>query len=1112
MPAARSTVFSLSFLTLIALIMAVAARAAGDNWISTTSGAWGTAGNWSAGVPTNSSTATFNSVGGLQRAITLSAASSADSLIFSSTGGANAYTFDTAGTVNANTLTLTSGITNSAAATQTFYNTFALAGNQTWNAGAGALVFNGKINLGAGASSYALTITGSNSTTIAGIIANGGTPAGSLTYAGTGTLTLKGANTYTGATNINSGTVNLQHAGALGAAANTSATTVASGATLQLQANITTTNLGTLFLNGTGASGNGSLQNVSGNNRWNSDITLASSSTIFSSTAGNTLYIGNAAYGTNLFTMGSNTVTIDGPGNVWFDSNVGVSGDTGGFIKNGTGKVTFYGSNTFYTGATEVNNGTLDLIVGPFNAGIYGVNGTLTIGDNLGSAGSAIVNIASNTYGGQISPTSAVTINADGALNVALTNSVGSLALSGGQVNLANVALTLNGNVTTTTNAAHQTALISGGSLALGTTRTFDVARDAALTSDLTISSGITSGAVTKQGAGILTLSGANTYTGATTINAGALALGASNVLADTSALTIASGATFDLGLGHSDTVGALSGAGSIDLKNGTLTAGTATSSTFSGVIGDSGNTGSFTKQGAGTLTLSGASTYSGATTVNAGTLLFSVSNVLSSSTAVTIASGATVDLGWGNSATVASLSGAGTLDIKGGPFTVGDATSTVFSGVIKDSGGYGTFVKQGSGTLTVSGANTFNGVTTINAGALNLQSNTALGTSTSGNTIASGAALQLQNNLSVTEGSFGLAGSGIGSTGAIRNLSGTNTLNSAINLNASSTLGSDAGTLNLTGNFNLGSGQTLTTTGAGAINLSGALNGSSGLTQSGPGNLTLSGTASNSYTGATQINDGTLYLNKTSGTNAIAGGTVTIGDGAGAANSASLTLLASNQIADYSGLITVNSDGQLNLNNQSEQINTVAGTGTIATGSSGYLGIGVNSGSSSFGGSLTGTGVIEKIGSGTLTFNSSFNFGGELRITSGTVALAGITGTIGTLHITGNTVLDFGNSSASILNATTLTIDAGITLTITNWISATDFFYVQNFTGATLDTRGMTPGNQITFTGSSNNDTVWQSYDHQIVPAPEPATYGALFVALCLGVVGLRCRRSRSS
>ena len=518
--------------------------------------------------------------------------------------------------------------------------------------------------------------------------------------------------------------------------------------------------------------------------------------------------------------------------------------------------------------------------------------------------------------------------------------------------------------------------------------------------------------------------------------------------------------------------------------------------------------TAGFTKTGTGTMVLgSTANAYTGATTVNAGTLLLGASNVITDTSALVIASGATVDFGWGHSETIASLAGAGTLDIKGGPFTVGDATNTTFSGVLTDSDGYGTVVKQGTGTLTLSGANTYTGVTTINAGALNLQNSSALGASTYGNTVASGAALQLQNNITVTEGSFAIAGSGVGSTGVIRNISGNNTLNTALTLNASSTLGSDAGTLGLTGDLSLGSGQTLTATGAGNIDLSGALNGSGNLTQAGPGTLTLSGTTANSFSGATAINDGTLQLNKTAGTIALAGGTVTIGDGAGAANSASLTLLASNQIADYGGLITINSDGRLNLNGQQETINTVAGTGSIAFGSGGYLGVGSNSGSSTFGGSLTGTGVLEKLGSGSLTFTSSFNFSGELRLTGGTVILAGISATVTTLHITGNTVLDFGNSTASTLNATTLLIDAGVTLTITNWINTTDYFYAQNWTSATLGATGNTPMNQITFSGFSNNSTQWQSYDHAVTPVPEPAAYGAILAGLGLAAACWRRR-----
>ncbi|MDB6170086.1 MAG: hypothetical protein JWM88_2950 [Verrucomicrobia bacterium] len=171
---------------------------------------------------------------------------------------------------------------------------------------------------------------------------------------------------------------------------------------------------------------------------------------------------------------------------------------------------------------------------------------------------------------------------------------------------------------------------------------------------------------------------------------------------------------------------------------------------------------------------------------------------------------------------------------------------------------------------------------------------------------------------------------------------------------------------------------------------------------------------------------------------------------------------------------------------------------------------ISVASGSNlTFGSAFTGTGAIEKTGTGTLTFNSTFSYAGELRLTGGTIALAGITATVGTLHITGNTVLDFGNSTASTLNATTFVIDSGVTLSITNWVNATDFFYAQNWTGATANVLGSAPMNQITFSGSSSSNTHWQSSDKQVtgIPVPEPATYGAIFIGMSLACVLWRRR-----
>src|SRR4029077_20040873 len=81
---------------------------------------------------------------------------------------------------------------------------------------------------------FGLTLTGGGDGSISSII---GTTSGTLTKSGTGTWTLFGANTYTGATTINAGVLNVQNATGLGTTAG--GTTVSSGGTLQLQGRIT---------------------------------------------------------------------------------------------------------------------------------------------------------------------------------------------------------------------------------------------------------------------------------------------------------------------------------------------------------------------------------------------------------------------------------------------------------------------------------------------------------------------------------------------------------------------------------------------------------------------------------------------------------------------------------------------------------------------------------------------------------------------------------------------------------------------------------------------------------------------------------------------------------
>jgi fibronectin-binding autotransporter adhesin len=986
-------------MAIVACVLAAAVHAqVTDNWSGTSSGLWGTAGNWSGGVPGSSSAATFNTSGGLQTAITLLPSSTAYSLVFSSAGGANNYTFDTLGTQNTDTLTISSGITNSDLGTITLFNATTLAGAQAWTNSGGAMTFDGSVNLGSGSTGYALTINGAGAVNVAGVVANGGTAAGSLVYSGTGTLTLSGANTYTGGATVSSGIVNIQNnsglgtgaasvtsgatlevqggltnvanaitlngtgapgafgspygaldnvsgantvsgsitlgsatqinssagtlsitaggisgantnltvggagntsisgvigtgsgtltktgAGtltlsgantftgatavntgilsiqsndALGTASNTANITVASGAVLQMSNNITTDNMGTLILNGTGA-GQGALVNVSGNNTWNNNVTLGSNTTIYSGTAGSLLTIGSASYGTTLFTMGANTVTIAGPGDTWFNSNVGVAGDTGGLVMNSTGTLTLYGYDDYYTGATTVNSGTLDLVLGPLNTGYYGINGSLTIGtgpSNPALAGTVIVNIQTNSYADQISPTSAVTINSDGILNVGAATSTGTLTLNGGQVSITSgITLSPTGDITSNTNSAHQTSLISGGILN-PSTGNFNVARDSTLASDLTVSSAIAGTNLTKTGNGILTLTGANTYTGATSINGGTLSVSADNNLGAAPGSATAS---------------------KLNFNGGTL----ATTSTFA----------------------------------------------LNSNRGITLNAG-------------------------GGTMSPSSGTTLTFGGIVA---GTGALTVSGAGTVALSGANTYTGATNLNAGTLSISAD---------------------NNLGTAPGS---------ATASMLNFNG--------------------GTLATTAGF-------------------------------------------------------TLNANRG----------ITVGAAGGTLNVASGTTLA------YGGLL--------------------AGTGSLSLPGAGILDL--TSDSLNFGGSATVTsGELEVTGKlptiGTLTLG-----------TGSTLFVNGSDLSVGNLVIAGNAIIDFGSGSP-ILSAGTFTVDPGAMLTVEGWSNQVDYFYAQNWTGATLGTRGTGPETQVTFSGYSSSSTGWLSYDREISPAPEPGAYGALLAGICLlGVV----------
>jgi autotransporter-associated beta strand protein len=103
-----------------------------------------------------------------------------------------------------------------------------------------------------------------------------------------------------------------------------------------------------------------------------------------------------------------------------------------------------------------------------------------------------------------------------------------------------------------------------------------------------------------------------------------------------------------------------------------------------------------------------------------------------------------------------------GTITFNANPCTIttgSGVSATISSQLAGSSRG---LTKEGAGTLILSGANTYTGVTNINSGILNIQNNTALGTTANGTVVGTSAKLQLQNNITVTGEALTLNGGGL--------------------------------------------------------------------------------------------------------------------------------------------------------------------------------------------------------------------------------------------------------------------------------------------------------------------------------------------------------------
>ena len=208
----------------------------------------------------------------------------------------------------------------------------------------------------------------------------------------------------------------------------------------------------------------------------------------------------------------------------------------------------------------------------------------------------------------------------------------------------------------------------------------------------------------------------------------GSLSFGANDVLYDAGAILV-NGGTFNTA-SYSDTVGAVNlssgsiigGSGVLSGTNYDVTNVTGTT-TISAILGGSA---ALTKTGAGTLTMSGTNTYTGGTTINGGALSLAANDVMTDSGTILV-NGAIFDINSHSDnvglVTVSSGAVTGTTGIlRIGGFEVNNNAGQVI--VSANLGGLGALTKTGTGTLTLNGANSYTGATTIEAGATLLLAN----------------------------------------------------------------------------------------------------------------------------------------------------------------------------------------------------------------------------------------------------------------------------------------------------------------------------------------------------------------------------------------------------
>lgn len=756
----------------LTITLQITTTAAPTTWTGASDTSWITAGNWSPStVPltdspiifNGSSTANLNTV--LNQNFTILSLSLTNPTGPVSIGGANSLTIDSGGidlsaatqnlTVSApvvlgvgqtwnvagsRTLSVNGGVSGSVGLTVSGPGKVSLGGAATYTgdttvsaggtlqmgaanvlpsgAGVGNMVVFGTLDLnntaesvnalngsgivnhtGGGAATLMVGNNNAANTNFTGVIQNtSGTLA--LVKVGTGSLTLSGTNTYSGGTTLANGTVVPGNGSAFG----TGTIAVNSGAIVYPVVTMTITNA--LALNGGYLHvGGGSSSAVI----WSGPVTVTNGFTMAGDNSGT---VNKVSGPMDIGTGGIYVTNMNGNGQAQanlgdiLSGTISGSGDVTYYLHNGNSRLTVNGTNT-YSGNTVINQqggqvgGKLNVASVPQNVNVYPFStGTVTL-----NAGAVI-----EAYPKSAIITNALILNGGTLESESQFNDYNTLTWAGPIILTANSTLLQYGQGALNNNQS--SGVTVSGSLNMNG---FTLTNTAPV---LCFNGNIISGPISGAGTILhyinnLAISGSNTFTGTFRAVGGTLTVQNAYALQN---------ATLDMNAADSGTVtlinnaviGALTGSRNLNMGGFAVSIGNNNSSTT--YNGNLTNSGSITKIGTGTLTLSGANNYTNGLTISAGTVALSGSGSLASS--------------------VISVAGGATFDTSAATFTLGSAQ--VISNSASATASLIGPLDAGSGTILMSfvnGTPSFN----VASGTLNLSASTVVAVRNTGAALTPG-------------------------------------------------------------------------------------------------------------------------------------------------------------------------------------------------------------------------------------------------------------------------------------------------------------------------------------------------------------------------------------